>query len=433
MAKVNSEITRYDDLVDALSEGLKEGYDRKYIYWDSYKINGLDYSSHSVPVCKTSKKLVELGLLDYMVYEKKHFIANMKDYDVKHGHSATRRDMLMLPNRINNPIAILSENQFNQRYDEQGNSYSALTFILSSEGEGKDVKYYAAGVQPKDFQDGLISFGYASKIITYYKLEASQLSKLLQEVVDRDRTLLYLDEQKYKEIQLKDKPITITQMTPKNTIDGYFEEKSNLDKLRNNHVRLLLTAINQEVRLFLENKEPDRQTNFPLFRKLIKTIKYERENFADVIRARKMLMKMCKLIPHSMIRQQCIDKTDKLFARAYVDVMTPNYRDSLLYDVETQLLAIDVRNEKDLDYLSKVADELCDTYPTLNGLQVVFSDTISKSHVVMEARDLSGRMYNELLETIDNIVAEKRQNLQQLEEQKHETTNQYEWDEQEIE
>ena len=256
--RLHSEMTKYSDMVDAMYQEVIGNENGRPIVWDSFTATWNKYSAHSVVIDKTSEKLRKIGFMPMFVYDKPHFQANMfPEEDRDHAHGTSKQDMLDLPKLLNNPVAILTERNGVSRRDSGFNEYGLLVFLCAKKTD--DVQqYYLAAVQPEDYHDGLISKGYASKVVSYYEIGESYFNSILRDSLYGQRNMLYFDQDAYSEIDgnVKIRELSSTKSFAEQ-IAGHFAKRANLELKMQEHKSALQYSVTAALVEFLTYKKTD--------------------------------------------------------------------------------------------------------------------------------------------------------------------------------
>lgn len=224
--KYLAELTPYDELVLAMKKHIDTG--ENTICHMGFQVNGRDYYPSSVIVCDTPQLLKDMNCPgDIVIFNLSHFETGMKkvidEYLRDHSHEQTTNDFKRLPEMIAHPLMILTESK--QR-DSAG--YKPIVLLYADENErdkeGQQA-FHKVVIQPDDYYNGLFHRCRAVQVLSFYPLELKNLDKIMSDIANGDRDLLYFDKERYDRVKYMKKydMSAYDGFRRVKSLDGYYE------------------------------------------------------------------------------------------------------------------------------------------------------------------------------------------------------------------
>lgn len=196
---VHAEKSTYDQLIRALdSQFHGKG---QQIFWEDGYAKSVRLGTLDIDICATSnKRLINMGFADKFVYDAIHFQETMfpnkridhDPYGKEHGHNSTLADLERLPSVINKPMMILTT-----RSDDEPEKRGRLMFLRADQQNGHPV-YSLAVVQPFGLSRSSVEpSSRCSRVVTYYNLSNYAFNKLLTDVENDKRQVVYFSQAEY--------------------------------------------------------------------------------------------------------------------------------------------------------------------------------------------------------------------------------------------
>jgi hypothetical protein len=412
MALIRSEISTYRDIVLAIDREI-HGHGQKEITWDSFTDLDRRYCPHSVVIGRASDTLKQMGFMPTFTYDKEHLQNAMfpEDGIAPHSHGLTVEELLMLPKLLVKPVAIVSE-RADKTYAPGEEEYKALHFIFAVKNDDGQ-QYYRAIVQPQAHHNGLVVSGYASKVITFHKMESAKFDHIMSDVLDGKRQLLYFDSHRYLRINSQTKPAELCNYAscflP---IKGHFSQDPNLRRVAQNHQIAVQRAVTAELNKLIVGRS-SRGESFPIFTSSLRALAYG-DSIDQLRSAYNTIKRIIELTPDRILRLRAQEYADKSFARSYVRLMTHDAQQSYMDMAVRKIAAIQVDSQSDLDDVCNEIEKLTSSVPTLKNLGINFSDRVSGVQIVMNARQISGQFQDTLENVLANILRDKSNRVNEM-------------------
>ena len=409
MAVIRSEISKYKEIVLALDREM-HNRGQKEITWDSFTHEDDRYSPHSVIVCNTSDTLKQMGFMQSFTYDKVHLQNAMYPEDgvAPHAHGLTVDELLKLPQLLNNPVAIVTEHEGRAQTIE-GDEYRCLHFLCATKEDGEQ-KYYRAIVHPQAQHNGLLVSGFASKVITYHKIDERKFEAILNGALDGKRQMLYFDSARYAKIDSYTKPMELCNYESQSkSISGHFTQDQGLkDRALEHQVAVRCAATAEMKKLIVGNYT--RGESFPILTSSLNALAHGRS--LDVIRsAYNTVQKISTLTRDRVLSMRTQEYADKSFAKSYIALMPQDVQQDYISRAVNRINSMSVRSQSDLLHVCDEIDRLTSKAPTLKNLGINFSDNVSRAPVIMEARQISGQLQDKLEKELANVLREKSTEL----------------------
>lgn len=418
MALIRSEISKYKDIVLALDREM-HNHGQKEIAWDSFTHKDSRYSPHGISIGKVSDELKQMGFMSIFTYDKEHLKNSMfpEESAAPHAHGLTVEELLRLRQLLNNPVAIMTERDGRTRNLGDG-EYKCLHFLCAVKEDGEQ-KYYKAVVQPQAYHNGLLNYGFVSKVITYYEIDENRFTAMLNGVLNNERQMLYFDNKKYLEIDSDNKPIELYDYESKALpINGHFTRDANLRKVAQDHQIAVHSAVTAEMNKLIVGKGT-RGESFPIFDSSIKALEHG-NSFDTILSAYNTVQRASTLTQDRILRLRTQEYADKSFARSYMRLMTQEKQQNYITRAVNKIQALNVTSKDNMINVCDEIDRVMSTVPTLSNMKVNFSDKVSNVKVIMDARQISGQFQEKLEESLANVLREKSA---QFEKDNHEHRN----------
>jgi hypothetical protein len=411
MALIRSEISKYKDIVMAMDREM-HSRGQKEIVWDSFVHEDEKKSPHSVVIGKVCDELKGMGFMQSFTYDKAHLQNAMypEDSGVPHAHGMTPEELLKLPQMLNSPIAILTEREGKTRHID-GEDWRCLHFICAIKDE-EGQKYYRAIVQPQSHHNGLIISGYASKVISFHKMEDIRFEAMMNGVARGDRQMLYFSNERYLAIDSNTKPIEFYNYASGSLpIKGHYTQDLTLKKIALDHQFAVNKAVSAEMNKLILGKNT-RGEAFPLFSSSIKALAHG--NSLDKIRsAYNTIQKLSILTTDRALRLRTQEMADKSFARSYTRLMTPELQQEYITKAANKIQTIPVNTKLDLDGVCDLIEKFSASIPTLQNMGINFSDTVANVPVIINARTVAGRFKEAFEKEMIDVLKDKNQEWHQ--------------------
>jgi hypothetical protein len=411
MALIKSEISKYKDIVLALDREM-HNHGQKEISWDYFTHMDRSYNPHSVVIGKSSEELKQMGFMPTFTYDKEHLQNAMFPEGglAPHAHGLSVDELLKLHHMLNNPVAIVTERDNKIFAGEE--EYKPLQFILASRDDEGNQKYYRAMVDPQSHHNGMLAFGFVSKVITFHQIDEMKLYRIMDDVLTGNRRMLYFDNQKYLDLDSTLKPVELNNYESRALpIRGHFTQNPNLRKIAQGHQIALQTAATAEMnKLFIGRGV--RGEAFPLLTSSMNAL--ERGTSLDRVKsAYGTVYKITKLSTDRALRLRTQEMADKSFARSYLRLMTPELQQEYITKAANKIRTIPVNTKADLDGVCDLIEKFSDSIPTLQNMGINFSDTVANVPIIVNARIVSGQ-FKEAFETeMIGVLKDKNQEWHQ--------------------
>ena len=412
MALIKSEISKYKEMVLALDREM-QNRGKAEIVWDHFISQDRKYRPHSVVVCKVSDELKAIGFMPTFIYDKEHFQNSMypEDSRAPHSHGLTADELLRLPKMLNNPVAILTERNGKMR-DLGDGEYRCLHFILASNEDGEQ-KYYRAVVHPQTFHNGILGSGFASKVVTYHKMDELRFNAMLNGAIDGERQLLYFNSEKYLRIQSDTKPLELyAQQSVSLPIGGHFTADLRLRKISQDHKASIQRAVTAEMNKLILGRST-RGEEFPLLKSSLNALAHGND-IHKIQSAYNTVQKITELTPDRILKMRVQEYTDKSFAQSYIRLLSTELQQKYIDMAVRKVQAVNARTQSDLNGVCDEIDRVVSAMPTLKNLNVHFSDSVAHVSAIMEARAISGKLQEALETRLADVLRDKTRKIENV-------------------
>jgi hypothetical protein len=433
MRQIYTETCNYQDLALAIHNEFVNGSDGDNIKYESAIYKNAVIHARTLPICEnTNETLLWMGFRKHFVYNfahfKEHLYAPMSELpenannEIKkmykeHGHHGTLDDLQKLPTLLLTPFAIITEDQ--ERTEARVGNHQPLIFLSCEQQVDRPV-YRKIVVQPQSCHLGITEFYKASEVITCYQIDEHVFHAMLNGVNNGRHELLYFDTEQYRALDYQNKIPALENNTfePKK-IFGHFKPFENISQVLRDHKQAIRSAADAAVLQFGTKDKNIRQDMYhgPFWR-AVDILKSEVSKLEDILEARTLIDKTCSRARDKYAVKKTREKTDVLFAQAYVRIMTKDKQNRILQSAcsSVEKLSDYIKTEDDMDIMYDETDKIETAVPTLKNLSIVFSGNVVDNQYVIQAGKVSGQL--------EEIISS---GLQELIDRKYEEIDGYNW------